>query len=111
MEDIEVILERYRELIEPFASAKAKRSYLEEYRKSMIAIQMKVAEQNGHKTVSAQEREALASKEYQEMLSSIRDLTEKEESMRYRIRQLEMEIEVWRSQQANERQERKAYNF
>lgn len=111
MVDVEQLLDTYRSLIDPYAKAKSKRNYLEEYKKSLIAIQMKVAEQNGSKTVSAQERDAYASNEYIEMLESIKNLTEEEESLRYRIRQLEMEIEVWRSQQANERQERKAYNF
>ena len=111
MAEIEELLEEYRGLIEPYSKAKANRTYLDEYRKSLMAIQMKVAEGNGFKTVSSQEREAYASQEYRDLLASILELTEEEESLRYRIRQLEMEVEVWRSRQANERQERKAYNF
>ena len=51
-----------------FAQAKADRIYLEEYRKSLKALLMK---RSGENAVNAQEREAYAHPEYQELLKAV----------------------------------------
>lgn len=107
--DIEQLLHRYRSLVEPYAQARATRTYVEEYKKSLLALLMKKAAQLGHTSAAAQEREALASPEYQEQLVALQQAVEEEEKLRYHIKQTEMEVEVWRSMQANERFERKSY--
>lgn len=107
--DIEQLLHKYRQLGVPYGQAKAKRVYLEEYKKSLLALLMKGAEQAGHKTVSAQEREALCNQQYTSLLHDLQTAVENEEQQRFDIKRIEMEIEVWRTEQANERMERKAY--
>jgi hypothetical protein len=42
-------------------------------------------------------------------LEALRDSVEAEEHQRFEIKRIELEIEVWRTHQANERMERKAY--
>jgi hypothetical protein len=108
--NIEQLLHEYREIVDDYAVARAHRTYLEEYKKSLLAILMKKAESSGqHKTVSAQEREAYSNDEYIDWLDNIKEAVEREERLRYKVKQLEMEIEVWRTKQANDRFERKAY--
>ncbi len=107
--NIEALLDEYRGMVDDHATSRAHRTYLEEYKKSLLAILMKKSEEAGHKTVSAQEREAYSHPKYVEWLETLRMAVEEDERMRYRIRQLEMEIEVWRTKQANDRFERKAY--
>lgn len=107
--DIEALLHKYRQMGVPYGKAKAQRVYLEEYKKSLLALLMKGAEQAGHKAVSAQEREALCNQQYVALIEQLKDAVEAEESQRFDIKRIEMEIEVWRTEQANERMERKAY--
>jgi hypothetical protein len=59
--------------------------------------------------VSAQERESYSRPEYVKHLEVLRDAVEAEELQRFEIKRIELEIEVWRTHQANERMERKAY--
>lgn len=107
---IEKLLNDYRNLGPPYGQAKAKRVYLEEYKKSLLALLMKDAERKGVTSVSGQEREAYSRKEYIDHLGALETAVESEETKRFEIKRIEMEIEVWRTEQANERMERKAYN-
>ena len=108
--EIEELLQRYRELSDQYAPAKAQRAYLEEYKKSVIALLMKTAERIKNITTSSgQEREALASDQYVKLLSDLKDAVLTEEKIRYHMKAVEWEIEIWRTKQANERAERRAY--
>lgn len=107
--DIDVVLNEYSKMCDEYATARAHRTYLEEYKKSLLAILMKRSEVFGHKTVSAQEREAYSDDEYTSWLHNLKDAVEREERLRYHIKKIEMEIEVWRSREATSRYERKAY--
>lgn len=107
--DIEQILYAYRGLGVPYSQAKAKRTYLEEYKKTLLALLMKAASRDGHTSVAAQEREAASHPQYSEFLKALETAVEEEEKLRFEIKRAEMEIEVWRTEQANERMERKAY--
>lgn len=109
MELNEGLLVDYRQMSDDYAQAKAKRVYLEEFKKSQLAILMKAAEVKGFKTSAAQEREALAAPEYQQLLSGLQAAIESEERVRYNMKRIEMEIEIWRTLRADERMERKAY--
>lgn len=91
-----------------YAQAKADRTYLEEYRKSLKALRMKDAEVDGHKTSAAQEREAYAHPDYLELLSGLRDAVAAEEELRWGLVAAQARIDVWRSQEASARQEVKA---
>lgn len=99
----EVNLRRIHEYGPMHAQAKAERIYLEEFRKSKKAILMREAEVAGHKTTAAQEREAYANADYVSLIEALRDATEKEEEMRWKLIQATTAIEVWRTQQANNR--------
>jgi len=107
--DIEELLERYRQLADRYAPARANREYLDEYKKSMLALLMKDAERNGFSTAAAQEREARASGGYKELLDGLKEAIHEEEKIRYHLKAVEWEIEIWRTKQANERAERRAY--
>ena len=88
-----------------FAQARADRIYLEEYRKSLKAILMK---RSGENAVNAQEREAYAHPEYQELLKGLREAVETEETLRWQMVAAEARVEVWRSQEASNRVEYRA---
>lgn len=98
-----------RQMSEDFAKAYAERNYLEEMKKSQLAILMKRAEVDGHKTAAAQEREARASTEYLDLLKGLRVATEISERLRWHLEVAKLGVAVWQTQQANERAERKGY--
>ena len=87
-----------------FAKAKAERVYLEEFRKSKKAILMK---RSLEETIGAQEREAYAHDEYQELLKGLRQAIETEEKLRWDLIAAQARVEIWRSEQANLRAEGK----
>lgn len=103
MNSMDQLMTEYDKLCEQYAEAKSHRVYLDEFRKSLHAILMKEAEVAGAKTVSAQDRDAYAHERYQEHLKVLRDCVEREEKSRYHLKRIEMEYEIWRTQQANER--------
>jgi formylmethanofuran dehydrogenase subunit E len=109
MHDIEKLLHEYRLKAIPYSRAKSHRVYLEEYKKSLLSLLLKDAERKGFASVSAQERESYSRPEYVKHLEALRDSVEAEEHQRFEIKRIELEIEVWRTHQANERMERKAY--
>jgi hypothetical protein len=111
MKDIEALLHEYRKLHKPYADAKAKRCYLEEYKKIMLALLMKAAESSGVNSVAAQEREALVQPQVKQHVIDTQQAVADEEFKRLEIKAYEVEIEVWRTQSANERMEKKAYGL
>lgn len=107
--DIEELLERYRQLADRYAPARAQRGYLEDYKKSCLAMLMKDAERAGHKTAAAQEREAYANATYSKLLDDLKTAVFEEEKVRYHLKAVELEIEIFRTRSANQRAERRAY--
>ena len=83
-----------------FARAKANRVYIEEFRKSKKAILMQLS---GQKVISAQERDAYAHDEYVELLDALREAVEIEEKLRWDLIAAQARVEVWRTEQANNR--------
>ena len=106
---IEKRLQELRELAGEYAKAQAERTYLEEFRRSKIAILMKYAEREGFKSAAAQEREALANNEYLLLLDGLKAATEAAEKSRWLLKIAEMGCELYRTQQANQRVERRGY--
>ncbi len=98
-----------RQMSEEYAKAYAERNYLEEMKKSKLAVLMKRAETDGHKTAAAQEREARADQEYLDLLAGLKEATEISERLRWHLEIAKLGVAVWQTQQANERAERKAY--
>jgi len=88
-----------------FAKAKAERVYIEEYRKSLKALLMKRSMESA---IGAQEREAYAHEEYIELLKGLKQAVEVEEKLRWDLIAAQARVEVWRTEQANNRAEGKA---
>lgn len=108
-EKAETRLMELRSMSEEFAEAYSQRIYLEEYRKSLLAILMRKAEMDGHKTAAAQEREARAHADYLQLLLDIRTAVEKSERLRWHLEIAKLGVAVWQTENANNRAERRAY--
>ena len=87
------------------AKAQAERCYIEEYRKSLKAILMKRSMENA---IGAQEREAYAHPEYVQLLEGLREAIEVEEKLRWDLLGAQARVEIWRTEQANNRAEGRA---
>jgi len=88
-----------------FADAKAKRIFLEEFRKSQKALLMK---QSLEPALGAQERDAYAHPEYIALLKGLREAVEIEEKLRWDLIAAQARVDIWRTEQANLRLEGKA---
>ena len=88
-----------------FARAKSERIYLEEFRKSLKSILMKRSMEN---SLGAQEREAYAHEEYLQQLNGLKVAIEAEEKLRWDLIGAQARVEIWRTEQANNRAEGKA---
>jgi hypothetical protein len=108
-ERIEARLQELRSMADEFAKAYADRSHLEEMKKSKLAILMKQAEVEGHKTTAAQEREARAHSEYIALLEGLKVATENSERLRWQLEVSKLGVGVWQTMRADERAERRAY--
>ena len=108
-EIIERRLNELRETAKKFAKAIANREHLDEFKKSKLAILMKKYERNGFASAVAQEREARADDEYIALLDGLKAAVESSEALRWELKIAEIGAEVWRTQQASRRAERKGY--
>lgn len=106
---IERRLEELRQTARKYAVAFAQREHLDEFKKSKLAILMKKAERAGFTTAAAQEREARASDDYLALLDGLKAATEESEALRWELKIAEIGAEVWRTQQASKRAERRGY--
>jgi hypothetical protein len=86
-----------------YAEAKAQRIYLEEFRKTKKALLMKDAMARGIDSAVAQEREAYAHPEYEELLHGLAEAIRQEEHLLWKLRAAQMKSDIWRSEQASER--------
>ena len=91
-----------------YAKAKSQRIYLEEFRKTKKALLMKDALTRGIEAANAQEREAYAHPEYQELLKGLAAAIETEETLKWNLEAARMRCDIWRTEQANNRAEFKA---
>jgi hypothetical protein len=88
-----------------FAKAKAERTYIEQFRKSLKGILMKRSMETA---IGAQEREAYAHPEMVELLNGLKAAVEIEEKLKWDITAAELRVEIWRTEQANNRAEGRA---
>ena len=86
-----------------FAEAKAQRVYIENFLRTKKALLMKEAMAKGIDSGVAQEREAYAHPEYQELLRGLQVATEREEALKWKLIAAQMKSDIWRSEQASER--------
>lgn len=83
-----------------YAKAKAERVYLEEFRKTKKAILFR---ESPEKTIAEREHWAYSHPDYQELLEGIREAVEMEEKLRWEMVAAQARIEIWRSQEATNR--------
>lgn len=105
----ELAAELIRNTAEQYGEAKAQRVYLEEFRKSKKALLMKDALTLGFEAANAQEREAYADPEYQQLIKGLAEAIEKEETLKWQIEAARLDIDIWRTRQANERLQIKSH--
>lgn len=98
-EQAEKAADYIRDNAENFATAKARRIYHEEYKKSLKAILFNDAEG----AASVRENKAYADHRYIEHINNLKQAVFEEEKLKGLISAAEMKIEVWRSQSANQR--------
>ena len=96
-------LEQMESAIKDYAKSRSERIYLEQWRKSKKALLMRSEEALKLKTVAEREAYAYAHTEYIQVIEGLRDATEIEEKHRWALISLQLEIEVWRSMNANQR--------
>tara|TARA_R100001460_G_scaffold32478_4_gene63684 strand:- start:12435 stop:12770 length:336 start_codon:yes stop_codon:yes gene_type:complete len=98
--EVSKALDYLRDSAAEVAKAKAERSYLEEYRKSLKALLMK---DHLEMSVSAQEREAYASDEYTKHLRALQMAIEVDEKHKFMRVAAEAKINAWQTMSANYR--------
>lgn len=102
----EMLFEELKKAAAIYSKNKAKRVYLEEFRKSKKAILMQQAETSSPGlAVNAQEREAYAHKDYLELLKGLESAVELEQANYWKLKELEMRFEKFRTDSANRRAE------
>lgn len=108
-QSIERRLHELREIAKNYSKAQAERVYLEDFKKSKLAILMKEAETHGVTTSAGQERDARAHQDYLTLLLGLKSATETAERLYWELKIAAMGAELWRTQQATMRSERKGY--
>ena len=83
-----------------YAKAKGELAQLEAFKHSLKAIKM--AQADGA-SIAAKEMEAFRSPEYQELCQAIGTATEQAEKLKWQLTAAQLKIEVWRTNQANNR--------
>ena len=105
----EIAAQAIRDKAPAFGEAKAQRVYLEEFRKSKKALLMKDALTLGIEAANAQEREAYAHPSYQQLIRGLAEAIEKEETLRWELEAARLDIEIWRSREATNRNQDRAH--
>ena len=86
-----------------YGKAKGHRIQIEEFRKSKKSLLMKDALTRGFEAANAQEREAYADAEYIELISGLAAAVEEEETLKWQMEAAKMRVDIWRTEQANNR--------
>ena len=88
-----------------FAQAKANRVFLEEFRKSKKALLMS---QSTAEAANAREQFAYAHPEYVELLQGLKEAVETEEKLKWELVAAQLRVDVWRSEEASNRNQDRA---
>jgi hypothetical protein len=86
-----------------YTKAKSDRVHLEEFRKSKKAMLMQQASLNGVTALAAQERDAYASEEYQDLLKGLAAAVEQEETLKWHLEAAKLRVNIWQTESANNR--------
>lgn len=112
-EDCQRALDTMRDNAGVTAKRRAYRLYLERYEKHLVATTMKrkAAEHNGPKpmSIAEQEREAYADESYLTHIKGYQVAVEDDERARFKMLSSQTDVEVWRTQQANNRRQDKSF--
>jgi len=84
-----------------YAKAKGQLAQLEAYRHSLRSIMMK---KSSEQSLGAQEREAYASQDYQDLCLAIGRATEDAEKLKWQLEAAKMRFQAWQTESANNRQ-------
>jgi hypothetical protein len=84
-----------------YAKAKGQLAQLEAYRHSLRSIMMK---KSSEQSLGAQEREAYASQDYQDLCVAIGKATEDAEKLKWQLEAAKMRFQAWQTESANNRQ-------
>ena len=101
--------QKIRDKAPAYGAAKAQRVYLEEFRKSKKALLMKESLSMGYEAANAQEREAYADPSYQQLLKGLAAAIEQEETLRWELESYRLDIEIWRSREATNRNQDRSH--
>lgn len=88
---------------EEHAKYKSKRVSLEDYKKILKSRLMKEAMASGVSSNQAQEREAYADPQYEGVIDALEIATRKETELYWELKLFDIEVQVWRTYQANKR--------
>jgi hypothetical protein len=83
-----------------FASAKANRTYIENYLRS---AKSRLMLESTASSIAAKEMEAYATDDYVKLLEGLKEAVEVEETLRWKLIAAQARIEIWRSQEATNR--------
>ena len=104
---VEKALEYMRVESKALAQAKGERIYLQEFRKTQKAMLMQDAmnhpSEQVNKTASSREAYAYAHEDYVEILKGLKAAVVNEEECHWKMIAAQAFVEVWRTQQANNR--------
>lgn len=99
-------LDFIRDNAEPYAKAKARRIYIENYLKSLKAILMsKVVSEGKEPTLGAKEMTAYSAPEYLEQLEALEAAVQQEEKLKYLLEGAKLKVEVYKVQEYTKRTE------
>lgn len=98
--EVEAANDYIRDNAPKYAKAKSERVYLQEFRKSKLAI-LYNTQKDG--TDKAKDSYAHAHPEYLEVIEGIRSAVEEEETINWRMKAAQEKVDIWRTQQANNR--------
>ncbi len=95
-------LELYK-MAQDLATYRGQRIAAENYRKILKSRLMKEALKNKHTSYQAQEREAYSHPDYEKVIEAIEIATVEETKAYWALTLFQTEIDVWRTEQANNR--------
>jgi hypothetical protein len=89
------------DLIDDYAYADSRLAWLESYKSALKALKMK---DSSSPSIAGKEMDALASDEYLQYCHDLNEAKRKHTSLKLTIETAKMKVEVWRTEQATNRQ-------
>lgn len=83
-----------------FAKAKSERIYLENFLRSKKSLLMS---QSSDSTIGGQERDAYRHPDYLQLLEGLKQAVEEEERLKWQLIAAQARVDIWRTEQANNR--------